>query len=63
MVAAALTCRADVTVTVAALDSGYSSAVHGLLRVVDHSRAPRVQVLQYKALDSGVHCLLLGDSL
>lgn len=57
---ALLALRADVTVAVSALATGYSSAVHGVVAVSVRSVAPRRQTLQYKALDSGVLCTLVG---
>jgi hypothetical protein len=53
-------CRADVTITVSALATGYSSAVHGVVSVAVREAAPKRQTLQYKALDSGVLCTLVG---
>jgi len=54
--------RADIMVTVSALESGYSSAVHGLIAVTQPSKAVKRQILQYKALDSGVMCSIVGNS-
>lgn len=55
-------CRADVTIVVSALGTGYSSAVHGVITTVQRAQLPRRQTLQYKALDSGVLCGLVGSS-
>lgn len=49
------------TVTVSALETGYSSAVHGVIATAQRLQHPRRQLLQYKALDSGVLCALVGD--
>lgn len=54
--------RADVTIVVSALGTGYSSAVHGVIATVQRTQLPRRQTLQYKALDSGVVCGLVGSS-
>jgi hypothetical protein len=45
---------------VSALTTGYSSAVHGVVSVAVREAAPKRQALQYKALDSGVLCTLVG---
>lgn len=54
--------RADVTIVVSALGTGYSSAVHGVITTTQRAQLPRRQTLQYKALDSGVLCGLVGSS-
>lgn len=56
--------RADVTIVASALATGYSTAVHGIITVVDSKHHhPKKQVLHYKALDTGVLCNLVGNSL
>ena len=56
--------RADVTIVVSALTTGYSTAVHGIITVIDNKyHHPKKQTLHYKALDSGVLCNLVGNSL
>ena len=54
--------RADITITVSALETGYSSAVHGKICTIRKDQFPKKQTLHYKALDSGILCNLVGDS-
>jgi hypothetical protein len=51
-----------VTITASALATGYSSAVHGVVAVALKNSAPKRQTLQYKALDSGVLCNIVGHT-
>lgn len=58
------------TIIASALETGYSTAVHGIITVIDrkhHNHQHRhhlkkKQVLHYKALDTGVLCNLVGSS-
>jgi len=48
---------ADMTISVSPLASGYSSDIHGIIKV---ERGLDFQLIKYKAMDSGIKCSLFG---
>lgn len=52
--------KADIIISISPLSTGYSSEVHGILIVSMTSKLNR-QILNFKALDSGVKCSLVGS--
>jgi hypothetical protein len=52
--------KADIIISISPLSTGYSSEIHGILAVSMTSKLNR-QILNFKALDSGVKCSLVGS--
>lgn len=54
-------CLADIMVGISGLTTGYSSDVHGIITILMQTSSRKKQVLNFKALDSGVRCSVIGN--